>query len=465
MYEIERKYLLKPVALKFLKKTLHNCRKLTQFYTSVTPEASVRFRRVGKNYFKTVKKGQGGVREEHEKEILQKKYRKNLARRIGYVIRKKRCLFTVKGLEYSVDMYRKPFAGLLALEVEFSNKQAYEAFVLPKKIASFVLEEVTEDERYKNKNLALFGLPSEGQGAIEVLIQKLMKRKKEILHYRETVLDGGDDEALHQFRVALRASVSLLGSCRLMCDESGCLQYRKELKEIISVTNRKRDFDVMGAKLTKFQEDVKNPDLQKAFARLHEVIATERGREARFIKAYLQSSYFTEIMKRYEDFLAGGYRQSTTVYGRYAILPVCDYVILTHFMKIKKRIEKISGRQDDAPLLHKLRIDFKKMRYLLENFQSLYAADQMQMCIDEVKKLQNLLGAFHDGYQQRLIFEKLRKRQKEETVLFLLDNVILPQLHTVRQQEIVSIEKRVRRFLKSEARYRALFVPPANGKT
>ncbi len=464
MYEIERKYLLKPAVLKFLKKTPHTCRKLTQFYTKVTPEISSRFRRVGKKYFKTVKKGQGGVREEYEKEISEKKYRKNLEKRIGYVIRKKRCLFEVEGSEYSVDIYQKPFAGLLVLEVEFSDKQAYEAFVLPEKIASLVHEEVTEDERYKNKNLALFGLPSEGQGAIDVLMQKLMKRKKEISYYRKIVLNGGSDEDLHQFRVALRTSVSLLGSCRFMCDESGCLRFKRELKEIISITNRKRDLDVMHTKLVTLEEDVKNPDLQKAFDQLHKRVSEERDREARYIKAYLQSSRFTEIMKNYKHFLKGGYRQSMTIYARYAVLPVCDYVVLTHFMKIKKRIKNISGEQDDAPLLHKLRIDFKKMRYLLENFQNFYSHNEIEKCIKEVKKLQKLLGAFHDGYQQRLIFENLRKQQKEEEVIFLLENVILPQLHTAQRKEIVPIEKRVQRFLELEPRYRALFVPPANGK-
>jgi len=262
----------------------------------------------------------------------------------------------------------------------------------------------------------------------------------------------------------LRTSVSLLGSCRFMCDESGCLRFKRELKEIISITNRKRDLDVMHAKLTIFQDNVKNSDLQKAFDRLYEKISEERSREARYIKAYLQSSRFAEIMKNYKHFLKGGYRQSTTIYARYAVLPVCDYVILTHFMKIKKRIKKISGEQDDAPLLHRLRIDFKKMRYLLENFQNFYSHNEIEKCIKEVKKLQKLLGAFHDGYQQRLIFENLCKQQKEEEVIFLLENVILPQLHTAQLKEIVSIEKRVQRFLELESRYRALFVPPANGK-
>jgi len=465
VYEIERKYLLKPAVLKFLKKTPHQCQKLTQFYTKVTPDLSVRYRRVGKRYYKTVKKGRGGIREEYEKKISGKKYLKNIPKRIGYVIGKKRCLFHEDGLEYGVDIYKAPFEGLLVLEVEFSDKKAYEDFVLPPRIASVVEREVTEDEVYKNKNLALFGLPSEEEHATDRLMQKLRQLKKETFRYRKAILGGGSDEDLHQFRVSLRTAVSLLASCRFMCDENGCGYFKKSLKEIISVTNRKRDLDVMKRGLASFRKDVKSADMQKSFELLHETIDKEIAREERYIRAYLQSSRFGKIMNDYKAFIKGGHRQHETFYARYSVVPVCDYVIFSHFMKIKKRIGKIKAKDDDVPQLHKLRIDFKKMRYLLENFHELYDDREIKKLVKSVKKLQKVLGRFHDGYQQRLIFETLLRQQQDKGVVFFLENILLPQLHTAQHKEIVSVTKRVKKFLETEAIYRKIFIPASNEKT
>ncbi len=78
MKEIERKYLLYPSIDTFLKNIPHSCQNITQFYTKVTPTRSVRFRKIDGKYYKTVKKGQGGIREEVEKEISQKSYLRNL---------------------------------------------------------------------------------------------------------------------------------------------------------------------------------------------------------------------------------------------------------------------------------------------------------------------------------------------------------------------------------------------------
>jgi CHAD domain-containing protein len=78
---------------------------------------------------------------------------------------------------------------------------------------------------------------------------------------------------------------------------------------------------------------------------------------------------------------------------------------------IKKRNKKIldfgqkillTGSDD---FLHQLRIESKKLRYLLEFFQSLFSPEKIQILIRNLKLLQDNLGEFNDLFiqQERLI--------------------------------------------------------------
>jgi CHAD domain-containing protein len=54
------------------------------------------------------------------------------------------------------------------------------------------------------------------------------------------------------------------------------------------------------------------------------------------------------------------------------------------------------GEDPPAEALHRLRIDAKKLRYLLELFRSLYRDDVIRSLVKELKRLQDILGGFND---------------------------------------------------------------------
>jgi len=459
MLEIERKYLLKPTVNALLESLPHTCKTVEQYYTKASQKRSVRYRKIGDKYYKTIKKGQGAIREEIEREISKKVYEKHLHQRIGSVIQKKRCFIEVEEREYTVDLFADGLEGLALMEVEFEKKKAFKKFRLPQMLEAYVEKEVSEEEAYTNKNLALFGLllPERApDSAIEVLVGRLRQLKEKTLYYRDRVLQEGMDEDLHQLRVSLRTAVSLLDQCAFLCLSGHCKSEKKLLKEIISITNRKRDIDVLKEQLKRMQGDIETPQLQEAALKLQNRLLEMEAREARYIKAYLQGDRFGEIMEQYTYFIHQRYPKFTSLYGRYAAKPVCSYVILKSFLKIKKSVGKIDW-QHEHEKLHKLRIDFKKLRYLLENSREYYDDAAMESLIAKVKKVQTVLGEFHDAVQQRTIFESLLREEKEDDIDFLIENVILPKLHTFQQKEIDAIRKRVDHFLKEEKRFRAIF--------
>jgi len=81
--------------------------------------------------------------------------------------------------------------------------------------------------------------------------------------------------------------------------------------------------------------------------------------------------------------------------------------------KAYRRVMKEGGAIDDnspAEALHNLRIDCKKLRYLLEFFQSLYPPRRFRALVKSLKAFQNVLGEFQDTEVQSLAILELGRK-------------------------------------------------------
>lgn len=152
MNEIERKFLVT------LKDYLGawEFKVIEQYYTHISDEQEIRYRRKGNKFFKTEKIGNGLSRKENEHEISEEEYKINEADKIGNLIKKTR--YEKNGWE--LDEYISPTTEYYVLEKEFSSVEESENYELPKEVN--LIKEITEDKRYKNKNLALNGFPKNG---------------------------------------------------------------------------------------------------------------------------------------------------------------------------------------------------------------------------------------------------------------------------------------------------------------
>ena len=149
--EIENKYLVRalPKNLKVVKIS-----KIAQYYFMLEGKSEARVRRKetggATKYYLTIKVGEGLVRTEVEIEITKAQF-DELARTTNRVVAKTR-IVTEEGFE--IDIYEGSLTGLIIVEKEFSSEEEANNFVPP----SWFGENVTQDKRYKNKNLATKGL-------------------------------------------------------------------------------------------------------------------------------------------------------------------------------------------------------------------------------------------------------------------------------------------------------------------
>ncbi|MGN1332618.1 MAG: CYTH domain-containing protein [Lachnospiraceae bacterium] len=142
--EIERKF--KVSALPTLDSCIYQL--LEQGYLSTDPV--VRVRREDSRFYLTYK-GQGLLaREEYNLPLTEEAYRHLLQKADGIIIRKRRYLLPYRNHTIELDIFEKPYEGLVIAEVEFPTEEEAISFQPP----SWFGEEVTYDSRYHNSALS-----------------------------------------------------------------------------------------------------------------------------------------------------------------------------------------------------------------------------------------------------------------------------------------------------------------------
>jgi adenylate cyclase len=127
-----------------------------QGYIAVSDEGTeVRLRQIGGQFFQTVKSEGGLIRDEIEVELSKQQFETLWPVTAGRRLEKTRYPMPWGGRQVEVDVYHGSLAGLVVAEVEFTSARDSTQFNAPPWFGG----EVTEDEAYKNVNLALHGKP------------------------------------------------------------------------------------------------------------------------------------------------------------------------------------------------------------------------------------------------------------------------------------------------------------------
>ncbi len=166
--EVERKFLVSETPI------LNDAKKynISQGYLSFDPE--IRIRKKNDKYSITKKSNGTLSREEFEQEISKESYQILLSLVQHNLIVKDRFELPIGGsLKAEIDIYKGLLSGLKVVEVEFPTEEEAQRFVP----LDWFLEEVTEDTRYKNKNLAkLDSLDPLRQINFEECLRKVKKK-------------------------------------------------------------------------------------------------------------------------------------------------------------------------------------------------------------------------------------------------------------------------------------------------
>ncbi len=262
------------------------------------------------------------------------------------------------------------------------------------------------------------------------------------------VLEDIDTEFLKHYRIALRKIRSVLSLFKGVYDEGQTAHLKARFAALMAATGRLRDLDVYLQDRQSFYDKVP-VDLHGGLDRMFQLFAAERRRELARLRRHLRSrAYATEIARLEKLFRKGKSLQK----GPKAGTRVGDYAARLIWKRYRRICTIAAGITDLTPDddVHALRIQCKKLRYLMEFFTPLYGAEQLKPLIKALKKLQTTLGAFNDcSVQQdslRAFVASLDPETPEAMGVAQSVDALVTVLHRQQLEERARVSDRFARF-------------------
>lgn len=222
------------------------------------------------------------------------------------------------------------------------------------------------------------------------------------------IVDDIDSEFLHDFRVALRRSRSALSLLPDVFPPKESKRLKDDLQKLQKHTNALRDLDVYLVAREEYRAML--PDsLRESVDTYFDDLRRERLHEQRKIARALRNQKTREILDHFEAVIENpDLPDDECPQARTPVRTLATELLRKRLDKILKRGAKLTLQSPDDDF-HSVRIDCKKMRYLLEFFRSLYPAE-IEILVKRLRKLQNVLGEFNDACVQ---IERLENYLKE----------------------------------------------------
>ncbi len=227
------------------------------------------------------------------------------------------------------------------------------------------------------------------QSFLQIRFEQLYGNIQTQLH---TFMAIGDEEALHQYRVAIRSMRSLCQSFEAFIEETHFKALNKALKSLQKESNAMRERDVFLGYLQTLVP-LKHEDFH-ALVSLKERLSQEKE------EAY--TSFCGDDITRQKNLLSiQHYVQDATFYKASSTQSLIK-PLYTIIKQLLKKIIKNSSSLDiyDTPKkFHALRLDYKTLRYVLEFAHVKQSAKKSKM-------MQNKFGLVQDTYNYCILLKR-----------------------------------------------------------
>lgn len=369
-----------------------------------------------------------------------------------------------------MDIFKGSLNGLCYLEIEFLNEERAKRFKLPEIFDKLVVTEVTFDNAFNNSSLSNSdAFPTPGlkhsylkeekglyeitpflqldhaiHGMVHLLVEEIQKYQKALIQNPMEV------ETLHQFRVTMRKLRALLQEFQPFFDPLWVKTHKKILADLMEETNAKRDNDVALIDIDSFQEQL-SPEGQKSL----ETLKVSLEEKKKKLKEKLITFISGEILSSELEILSKS-SQNSDIYLHTAKQPLIFIAIHV----VNKRIEEIISegkhlkKGTDKKAYHKLRIQFKKLRYLFELLAPIIDVSKLEKALSHLKKIQTILGEINDLQVQKNELGDFCQicKSKKQTPLKTLQK----QMNAKEKKRMKAFKKAFKTFKKERALYQTL---------
>jgi CHAD domain-containing protein len=240
---------------------------------------------------------------------------------------------------------------------------------------------------------------------------------KEILHRLLDIMQqnvagcirGRDTEFMHDYRVSIRKTRSALTQVDKVFPQGTVIVFNNFFSALGKLTNPVRDLDVFQLKLESYASDL-DKSSRTSLQPLREYLEQSRVQAQKQFVATVKSSEYRQCIKEWREYLEDP--QPTTPpleNSNRAVFKLADELIWAMYQLALSEGNAIT-EDSKAEALHELRKTCKKLRYLMEFFQSLYPAREIRELIQALKGLQDNLGDYNDLDVHTKILKKYIKQ-------------------------------------------------------
>ncbi len=204
-----------------------------------------------------------------------------------------------------------------------------------------------------------------------------------------------DSEFLHDLRVSVRRTRSAFNQFKGLFPAVELAPFREGFAWLGNITGPTRDLDVYLLKYPDYVQRLPENHRQDLVP-FHDFLKQRQAQEQETLAALLEGAKSSNLFDHWQEFLDQERDPDPALPE--AELPVKEVADRRIWKLFKRCLKEGQAISDDTPAeaLHELRKTCKKLRYMLEFFQSLYPAGDMASLIKPLKALQDNLGDFND---------------------------------------------------------------------
>ena len=218
------------------------------------------------------------------------------------------------------------------------------------------------------------------------------------LSIMEATVDGItadlDTEFLHDFRVAVRRTRSVLKLLGDLLPDGTAARMALEFRWLGDATTPTRDLDVYLLGFDELAASVSRPDDLQPFA---DHLRRRRAGAQRALARALRSPRFLTLCRTWRAELA--VTIATATHSSQTAAALANERLHRTFRKVTTRARRIHA-ESPSEEIHALRKACKEMRYLLDVFRPLCDPKAYRLVVSDFKQLQDILGDFQDGEVQ-----------------------------------------------------------------
>jgi CHAD domain-containing protein len=267
--------------------------------------------------------------------------------------------------------------------------------------------------------------------AAKYIYSHLLKAIKD--NAQGTIADT-DSEFLHDFRVAVRRTRAGLSQLKGVLPDKISAYYAEFFSWLGQSTSPTRDLDVYLLNFDHYKSSLPAA-IRDDLNPLHELLIAKQQKAQKKLAKKLRTAKYLSTLSEWEQYLKEhAPLKPFEHHVKLTIKQLADRRLWKNYKRVLREGDAIT-EQSPAEAFHELRKSCKKLRYLMEFFQSLYHENQIKHFIKNLKGLQEVLGNFQDLSVQentlKLYSEEMLNNHSPANTLLAM-GVLIQNLETFR---------------------------------